>query len=143
MMDRLINGGHVIKLVGESMRKTLRQNVGGHVHAHLSETAIQLAMAVSTSRSYQVTAEEEALGAGFTDLILRPTKDNEAAPGWLIEFKHLKKSDADQKTVDEKLKEAEAQLERYSEAKNIKAILNLKRAAAVFAGAELKGLEVF
>ena len=99
MMDRLINGGHVIKLVGESMRKTLRQNVGGHVHANLSETAIQLAvaMAVSTSRSYQVTAEEEALGAGFTDLILRHAKDNEAAPGWLIEFKHLKKSDADQK----------------------------------------------
>ncbi len=127
------------------MRKTLRQNVGGHVHANLSETAIQLAvaMAVSTSRSYQVTAEEEALGAGFTDLILRPAKDNEAAPGWLIEFKHLKKSDADQKTVDEKLKEAEAQLKRYSEAKNIKAIPNLKRAAAVFAGAELKGPEVF
>ena len=47
------------------------------------------------------------------------------------------------RSVDEKLKEAEAQLKRYSEAKNIKAIPNLKRAAAVFAGAELTGPEVF
>ena len=43
--------------------------------------------------------------------------------------------------MDERLLEAEAQLERSSEAENIKAIPILKREAAVFAGAELKGLK--
>lgn len=131
----------LLQFVGER----LSQCVGGHVHAHLSETAIQLAvaMAVSTSRSYQVTAEEEALGAGYTDLIMRPAKGYETAPGWLIEFKYLKKSDASQASVDAKLLEAVAQLERYSNAENIKAIPNLRRAAAVFAGTELQALKVF
>lgn len=98
-------------------------------------------MTVSTSRSCQVTAEEEALSAGHADLILRPAEGCETAPERLIEFKFLKKTDADQSAVDERLLEAEAQLERSSEAENIKAIPNLKRAAAVFAGAELKGLK--
>lgn len=74
--------GEVLSLL-EFVGSTLRQNVGGHVHAHPSETAIELAaaMMVSTSRSCQVTAEEEALGAGHADLILRPAEGCETAPG--------------------------------------------------------------
>ncbi len=42
------------------------------------------------------------------NLILRPAEGCETAPEWLIEFKFLKKTDAGQSAVDERLLEAEA-----------------------------------
>lgn len=122
----------------------LHRCVGGHVYAHLNETAIQLAvcMALITESEYLVTAEEEAFGAGYTDLILRPTGSNPDAAGWLIEFKYLKKSDATPELVEAKIQEANEQLVRYSKAPNIEAIANLRRVVAVFSGTELKACRV-
>ena len=123
----------------------LTQCVGSHAHGHLNEMAIQLAvcMAVNTAWNYKVTAEEEAFGAGFTDLVLRPNARNPKAVGWVIEFKYLKRSETTEEALDAKIAEAEAQLTRYSRAQNIANIPNLRRAAVVFSGTALKGLKVF
>ena len=142
-MQKLESGdaAPILKLVSER----LTQCVGSHAHAHLSETVIQFAvcMALNTSWNYKVTVEEEATGSGFTDLVLRPNKRRPDVAGWLIEFKYLKKSEAKQTAIDAKLDEAAEQLTRYAAAENIANIPNLRKAAVVFAGTELKGLKVF
>lgn len=142
-MQKLESGdaAPILKLVSER----LTQCVGSHAHAHLSETVIQFAacMALNTSWNYKVTVEEEATGSGFTDLVLRPNKCRPDVAGWLIEFKYLKKSEAKQTAIDAKLDEAAEQLTRYAAAENIANIPNLRKAAVVFAGTELKGLKVF
>ena len=129
----------------EFVAEALSNAVGVHALRHLNESAIQMAtfMAVNTNPVYKGTAEEEALGAGFTDLILRPNKRHPDAAGWVIEFKYLKKSEATKEAVDAKLEEAEEQLNRYSRAENIANIQNFRRAAVVFSGTDLKGLKVF
>ena len=137
-------GGDVrplLELVAEALRKAAE----GPAAAHINETAIGLAVAMvmNTDAVYRVTAEEEALGAGYTDLILRPGKGYPEAAGWVIEFKYLKKSEVTKSALEAKLSEATEQLERYSKAENIAAIPNLRRAAAVFSGAELMALKVF
>ena len=141
-IDSLKNGNpeSLMNYVGNRLNRC----VGGHVHAHINETAIQLAvcMALSTERDYLVSAEEEALGAGYTDLILRPASSHPNAAGWLIEFKYLKKSESTPEQVEAKIEEAGRQLKRYSKASNIEAISNLHLAAAVFAGTELKACRV-
>lgn len=53
------------------------------------------------------------------------------------------RQEATKSAIEAKLSKATAQLERYSKAENIAAIPNLRRAAAVFSGAELKALKVF
>lgn len=145
--EKCLTAGNIRPLL-DFVSAMLGRSAGAHIHAHLNETAIQLAalMAMSTSDTYQATAEEEALGAGFTDLVLRPREEHPEATGWLIEFKYVKAGKADAKgeaAVAEKLDEAVAQLERYSAAENIAAIPNLHRAAAVFAGTELRALKTF
>lgn len=122
----------------------MTQCAGTHAHIHMNEAVIQFAvsMAVNVAWHYKATAEEEALGAGFTDLILRPTQKHPKAAGWLIEFKYLKKSEATPDAIAAKLAEAEAQLKRYALAENIATIPNLHRAAVVFSGTTLKGLKI-
>lgn len=141
-IDSLKNGDpeSLMNYVGNRLNRC----VGGHVHAHINETAIQLAvcMALSTEGDYLVSAEEEALGAGYTDLILRPASSHLDAAGWVIEFKYLKKSEATPNLVEAKIAEASRQLKRYSKASNIESISNLRLAAAVFAGTELKACRV-
>ena len=141
-IDSLKNGDpeSLMNYVGNRLNRC----VGGHVHAHINETAIQLAvcMALSTERDYLVSAEEEALGAGYTDLILRPASSHPTAAGWLIEFKYLKRSESTPNLVEAKIEEASRQLKRYSKASNIEAISNLHLAAAVFADTELKACRV-
>lgn len=128
----------------EFVSDRLNRFVGGHVHAHLNETAVQLAvcMALCTEGDYRVTAEEEALGEGYTDMILRPSHGKPNIAGWLIEFKYLKKTEATPEAVDEKINEACEQLARYSKAENVADIAQLHRAAAVFSGTKLVGLRV-
>lgn len=123
----------------------LQKCVGGHVHAHLNETAIQLAvcMAMNTVPGWSVTVEEDALGEGFTDLVLRPGASRPGVPAWLMEFKYLKKSAFTQAAAAAKLSEAKAQLERYSASDNLAALPDLRRAAVLFCGTELVALEVF
>lgn len=141
-IDSLKNGDpeSLMNYVGNRLNRC----VGGHVHAHINETAIQLAvcMALSTEGDYLVSAEEEALGSGYTDLILRPASSHPNAAGWLIEFKYLKKSESTPNLVEAKIAEASRQLKRYSKASNIESISNLHLAAAVFAGTELKACRV-
>ena len=136
-------GGDVRPLL-QFVAEALSQSVGVHALTHLNETAIQMAvhMAVNTNSVYKVTAAEEALGVGHADLVLRPNPQHPDAAGWLIEFKYLRKSEAKQPAIDSKLSEAEAQLNRYASAENMANIPNLKKAAVVFAGTELKGLKV-
>lgn len=123
----------------------LQKCVGDHVHAHLNETAIQLAvcMAMNTVPDYSVTVEEEALGEGFTDLVLRPGASRSGVPAWLMEFKYLKKGAFTQAAAAAKLSEAKAQLERYSASDNMAALPDLRRAAVLFCGTELVAHEVF
>lgn len=83
------------------------------------------------------------MGSGFTDLVLRSYQRRPDVAGWMIEFKYLKKSEARQSAIDTKLSKAEEQLNRYATAENIASIPNLKKAAVVFSGTELKGLKVF
>ncbi len=134
-----------VRPILEFVSETLSQSVGVHVHAHVDETAIQfaLAMALNTSAHYRVTLEEEALGVGFTDLMLKPSSENSDIPGWIIELKYVKKSETTEQTIAAKIAEAEEQLNRYSGAENIKCIPNLRRVAAVFSGTALKGVKVF
>ena len=129
----------------EFVSEALSNAVGVHALSHLNEIAIQMAtyMAVNTNSIYKGAAEEEALGVGFTDLILRPNEKHPDAVGWVMEFKYLKKSEATEQAVAAKIAEAEEQLKRYSRAENIANIAHLRRAAVVFSGTELKGLRVF
>ena len=132
-----------VRPILELVSETLSRAVG--VHAHVDETAIQfaLAMALNTSAHYCVTLEEEALGVGFTDLMLKPSSENSDIPGWIIELKYVKKSETTEQIIEAKIAEAEEQLNRYSGAENIKCIPNLRRVAAVFSGTALKGVKVF
>ena len=142
-IDELAAGN--VRPILEFVSDTLSSSVGVHVHAHVDETAIQfaLAMALNTSTCYKVTLEEEALGVGFTDLILKPNIQNSSTPGWVIELKYVKKSETTEHVISSKIAEAEEQLIRYSSAENVKSIPNLRRAAAVFSGTELASVKVF
>ena len=146
-IDELAAGN--VRPILEFVSDTLSSSVGVHLHAHVDETAIQfaLAMALNTSTCYKVTLEEEALGVGFTDLILKPNNHNSSMPGLVIELKYVKNSETKSETteyvISSKIAEAEEQLIRYSAAENVKSIPNLRRVAAVFSGAELASVKVF
>ena len=140
----------LLDLVSAMLRKgdDTETGAGELIPAHLVETAIPLAalMALNTSDLYRGSAEEAATDSGSTRLVLRPRESRPDAAGWVIEFKFVKAGKADAKSeavVAEKLDEAVAQLERDSGTENIAAIPNLRRAAAVFAGTELRALKTF
>ena len=94
---------------------------------------------------YRATEETEALGVGYTDVLLTPTNKR---PAYLLELKYLKPavwqrltSTERQAKLTETLVQAKAQLVRYAAAANIRAVPNLTKAAAVFVGTTLAAVE--
>ncbi len=127
----------------ETVSARFIKSSGIHASAHLDESNLQTALqaVLFFSDDYEVKAEEEALGQGYTDLILQakdPTR-----PSYIFELKYLKKSACSEELVAKAKSDALTQLERYKSANNVSDIPNLKQVVAVFGGFELKDCEVF
>ncbi len=122
----------------ETVSARFMKSSGIHVATHLDESNLQTALqaVLFFSDDYEVKAEEEALGQGYTDLILQakdPTR-----PSYIFELKYLKKTACSEELVAKAKSEALTQLERYKSANNVSDIPNLKQVVAVFGGFELK-----
>ena len=72
----------------------------------------------------------------YPDILLMPKDRNKGYKAVMIEFKYLKKENADK--LKEKEEEAINQLKEYAEFEEIKAIENLSKYAVVAVGAEIK-----
>ncbi len=127
----------------ETVSARFMQSSGIHVATHLDESNLQTALqaVLFFSDGYEVKAEEEALGQGYTDLILQ-AKDA-TKPSYIFELKYLKKTACSEELVAKAKSEALSQLERYKTANNVADIPNLKQVVAVFGGFELKDCVVF
>ena len=64
------------------VEKALQTEVGLHSRLQLSEASIQFFMlgAARLLKGFKATAEEEALGIGFLDVVIRPTTESDS-PG--------------------------------------------------------------
>ncbi len=127
------------------MATSLATQTGCHAQLHASESSLQfylLALARSL-RGYVVTAEEEALGRGVTDLLFKPVKPSEKTPSYLLELKRLPKSKATPAAVEAAVAEAEAQLANYTKAANIAELANLQRISVVFVGLSIERITVW
>ena len=122
----------------ETVSARFMKSSGIHAAAHLDESNLQTALqaVLFFSDGYEVKAEEEALGQGYTDLILQ-SKDP-ARPSYIFELKYLKKTACSEEQVARARSEAISQLESYKGANNVSDIPNLKQVVAVFGGFELK-----
>ena len=122
----------------ETVSARFMKSSGIHAAAHLDESNLQTALqaVMFFSDGYEVKAEEEALGQGYTDLILQ-SKDP-ARPSYIFELKYLKKTACSEEQVARARSEAISQLESYKGANNVSDIPNLKQVVAVFGGFELK-----
>ncbi len=127
----------------ETVSARFMRSSGIHVATHLDESNLQTALqaVLFFSDGYEVKAEEEALGQGYTDLILQ-AKDA-TKPSYIFELKYLKKTACSEELVAKAKSEALSQLERYKTANNVADIPNLKQVVAVFGGFELKDCVVF
>ncbi len=109
-----------------------------------NEHCVQIAtlMAFIANTKYQVFAEQEAFGKGRSDLFIEE-KDSSSPDKrcFLVEFKYLKKSDADEHRVKMLAENAKAQLLRYQESETYKHLTKLKKVVAVFAGTSLAYFE--
>ena len=72
----------------------------------------------------------------YPDILLMPRDKNKGYKAVMLEFKYLKKENADK--LEEKEEEAINQLKEYSEFEEIKEIENLSKYAVVAVGAEIK-----
>ena len=126
----------------ETVSARFMKGSGIHAAAHLDESNLQTALqaVMFFSDGYEVKAEEEALGQGYTDLILQ-SKDP-ARPSYIFELKYLKKTACSEEQIARARSEAMSQLERYKSANNVSDIPNLKQVVAVFGGFELKDCTV-
>jgi len=97
---------------------------------------------------YYTTRTEEEMGKGFADLYLEPfwPKYPDVKRGYLIEIKYIKRGEFTQDLLQEKLAQAQEQLERYSTDPRIiegNAGAQLTCLALVFCGWELKVAQEF
>ena len=122
------------------VEKSLRTEAGLHSRLQLSEASIQFFMlgAARLLKGFRATAEEEALGAGFTDVLIRPTAESGLKHSYLLELKYLPQAAAAEAAVEKKLEEACGQLAAYAGAQNVGTLPNLKKVAVVFVGPTLK-----
>ncbi len=124
------------------VEKTLQLDAGLHSRLQLSEAPIQFYLlgAARTLHGFRATAEEEALGVGFSDVLIRPTSDSGHQHSYLVEIKYLTQANGTEAAVQKKLDEACVQLAAYAAADNVKRLPGLKKAAVVFVGPVIKGL---
>lgn len=117
--------------------QTLESSVGLHSRIFLSETQIEfylLAAAMQLS-DFTARAEVEALGKGYVDILFCSGKRS-----YLVELKYAPQTDAGK--VPELLSAAREQLAGYAQAANIASLPNLQKIAVVFAGPQIRELEV-
>lgn len=122
------------------VEKALQTSVGLNSSLHLAEAPIQYFIlgAARLLRGFRATAEEEALGTGFTDLVLRPTPESTIRHTYLFELKYLSKTAASEKAIAEKLAEAQRQLGDYGQAAPFKEAEGLVKAVVLLVGTELQ-----
>lgn len=145
VMKKLQSGD--LKAYLQFVADRMTAGAGLHAAAHFNEACIQTAVKTVTNLTnfYRATEETEALGVGYTDVLLTPTNKG---PAYLLELKYLKPavwqrltSTERQAKLTETLVQAKAQLVRYAAAANIRAVPNLTKAAAVFVGTTLAAVE--
>ena len=117
--------------------KALQTEVGLHSRLQLSEASIQFFMlgAARLLKGFKATAEEEVLGIGFMDVVIRPT-----AESGIVELKYLTQEAGTPTAVEAKLDDACRQLAAYASAENVRTLPNLKKVAVVFVGPTVKGV---
>lgn len=100
-------------------------------------------MAFTANSKYKVWTEQEAFARGHSDLFIeeknRNTLDRRC---YLMEFKYLKSSEADEYRIKTLAEDAKEQLLRYSQSETYRHLTRLKKIAAVFSGTELVHFEV-
>ena len=128
----------------ELVSQTLSRMAGRNGCADIDETTVLFALAMSLHMSpfYQVLLERGMRGAGSACLILKPNRAHSGIAGWIIDLQNVRKSEATEQVVEAKIAEAEDRLSQYSTAEDVVCIPNLRRAAAVFSGTELKRVKV-
>lgn len=124
----------------------LTRNVGLHALTHLNETALQfyLLAAAGATSDFKVTAEEEARGKGYADLVFRPTEASGSDFMYLLELKYLPKG-KEPKAADlsKLMSEAEEQLNRYASAPDFVTEKTVKKVAVLFVGTEVAAFKQF
>lgn len=124
----------------------LTRNVGLHALTHLNETALQfyLLAAAGATSDFKVTAEEEARGKGYADLVFRPTEASGLDFMYLLELKYLTKG-KEPKAADlsKLMSEAEEQLNRYASAPDFVTEKTVKKVAVLFVGTEVAAFKQF
>ena len=140
-----LNQGHMEPFVRAAAAR-LTRNVGLHALTHLNETALQfyLLAAAGATSDFRVTAEEEARGKGYADLVFRPTEASGLDFMYLLELKYLPKGKEPKAADLEKLmSEAEEQLNRYAAASDFVTTKTVKKVAVVFVGTEVAAFKQF
>lgn len=122
--------------------KALQTEVGLHSRLQLSEAPIQFFMlgAVELLKGFRATAEEEALGIGFSDVVIRPTTESDFRQSYLVELQYLTQAAGTPAAVEAKLDDACRQSAAYASAENVRTLPNLKKVAVVFVGPTVKGV---
>ena len=122
--------------------KALQTEVGLHSRLQLSEAPIQFFMlgAVELLKGFKATAEEEALGIGFSDVVIRPTTESDFRQAYLVELQYLTQAAGTPAAVEAKLDDAGRQSAAYASAENVRTFPNLKKLAVVFAGPTVNGV---
>lgn len=124
------------------VEKALQTEVGLHSRLQLSEASIQFFMlgAARLLKGFKATAEEEALGIGFLDVVIRPTTESDSRQSYLVELQYLTQAAGTPAAVEAKLDDACRQSAAYASAENVRTLPNLKKLAVVFAGPAANGV---
>lgn len=119
---------------------------GLHAHSNVRESDFRtlLLNAFLYTDIYKVQNEVEVRGSskGYADLLVIPKDKSEKNTAYLIEIKQLK-CGAKEKAIEDKVREAREQLERYEAGENTHCIPNLKKLICVFVGMKLQVLDVY
>lgn len=132
-----------IRPLFDFVSSNLHPGTGVNAHKKFNESNIQTGIkaVVNITTDYRAYDEIEAQGIGFTDLLLVPLK--KSAPTYLIELKHVKPAEKSDSVIQQKLKDAKTQLDRYAAAENLKPVQHLVKVAAVFSNFELLTMESY
>ena len=121
----------------------LKSDVGLHGRLQLAEAPIQYFIlgAARSLRGFKTTAEEEARGVGYTDILIKPIADSAIKYTYLTELKYLTKDAGTPAAVAQKAEEAREQLNACAATSNFRTWPGLKKVAVVFVGSEIKSLQ--
>ena len=114
-----------IKQATEILKRYLK-NLSNRDFQKFDEKYIKLIFyCISMNLSFFRVKSEMEVERKYPDILLIPKKDQEKYYGVMIEFKYLKKEQANQ--LQEKQEEARKQIQEYSQFEEIKAIPNLRK----------------